>query len=146
MDSNDKQKQQPAKPKEPASRRTFLRYGTLGAAVLAAGVLGSQVNAAVDQPGVRSIAKVRTQKQMHQAAPGRVTRSAGTVRSAGAPKEIATQAMGTRSLQPKTLARSATVKATKAPEGARSQMGSRMTARSGTAKAMKAAKTMKAPG
>jgi hypothetical protein len=144
MDSNDKQKQ-PAKIKEQATRRNFLRYSTLGAAVLAAGVIGSQVNAAVDQPGVRSVAKVRTQKQMHQAAPGRVTRSAGTVRTQGAQKEIATQA-GSRSLQSKTLARTATVKASKSSAANKSQMGARMTARSGTAKAVKAAKTMKAPG
>ena len=67
------------------NRRNILRLGALGAvAVLAANVMpGSDVRAATEQAGTRSVAKQGAQKVLHTPAAGKSARKAATVKSQG---------------------------------------------------------------
>ncbi len=67
------------------NRRNILRLGALGAvAVLAANVMpGSDVRAATEQAGTRSVAKQGAQKALHTPAAGKSARKAATVKSQG---------------------------------------------------------------
>ena len=62
------------------NRRNILRMGALGAvAILAANVMpGSDVSAATDQAGTRSVAKQGAQKALHTPAAGKSARKAAT--------------------------------------------------------------------
>ena len=65
------------------NRRNILRLGALGAvAVLAANVLpGSDVRAATEQAGTRSVAKQGAQKVLHAPPAGKTARKAAAVRT-----------------------------------------------------------------
>lgn len=138
MDSQKESKQLRAEKstKEMAqNRRNILRLGALGAvAVLAANVIpGSDLRAATDQPGTRSVAKQGAQKVLHAPAAGKTARKAATVKSQG---ELAATQPGDTARGTKKQAVKAAVKAPKGADGER-QAGTRMTAQAAAKKTMK---------
>jgi hypothetical protein len=121
------------------NRRNILRLGALGAvAVLAANVLpGSDLRAATDQTGTRSVAKAGAQKALHTPAAGRSARKAATVQKQG---ELSVRKPGSDAARTtKQSAAKSTTKAAKAAAGQR-QAGTRQTAVAAAKKATKVAK------
>jgi len=119
------------------NRRNILRMGALGAvAILAANVMpGSDVSAATDQAGTRSVAKQGAQKALHTPAAGKSARKAATVKSQG---DLAAKKSASSARVTKQSASKAETKTAKAAAGER-QAGTRQTA---VAAAKKTAKVM----
>jgi hypothetical protein len=119
------------------NRRNILRLGALGAvAVLAANVLpGSDVRAATEQAGTRSVAKQGAQKVLHTPAAGKSARKAAALKTQG---ELAERKSDSSARVTKQSAAKAAAKTAKSPEGER-QAGTRQTAQ---AAAKKVAKTV----
>ena len=117
------------------NRRNILRLGALGAvAVLAANVLpGSDVRAATEQAGTRSVAKQGAQKVLHAPPAGKTARKAAAVRTQG---ELAAKRANSSARVTKQSATKAAAKVAKSAEGER-QAGTRMTAQAAAKKTMK---------